>query len=50
MDSTGEFETTELEIYLEHNYDVQVTAAGSAFDLDLSSSNYSSNYAIPAAT
>lgn len=48
MDSTGGFETTQLEVYLEHNYDVQVTAAGSAFDLDSSSSDYSSDYAVAA--
>lgn len=48
VDSTGQFETTDLEIYLQHNYDVQVIAEGSAFDLDLSNSDYSNDYAIAA--
>ncbi len=48
VDSTGSFETTKLEIYLEHNYDVNVTGSVSAFVLDNSTSDYSADYAIPA--
>ena len=46
--STGTYTTSALEVKLDHNYDVQFTSTGTAFDLDTSSSDYSSSYAIPA--
>ncbi|MBS3813718.1 hypothetical protein KGY64_07830 [Candidatus Bipolaricaulota bacterium] len=48
VDSTGQYETTRLEVHLKHNYDVEITATGSSFDLDNNTSDYSSDYAIPA--
>jgi len=48
VDSTGSYESTELEIKLDHNYDVEVSGTLSAFDLDTSTSDYDSSYAVPA--
>jgi len=48
VDSTGQFETTTLEVYLQHNYNVQVTGSATGFQLDNETSDYSSAYVIPA--
>ncbi len=42
------YETTALEIYLEHNYAVKLTTTGTAFILDNATSDYSGTYALPA--
>lgn len=48
VDESGLFTSNTLEIKLDHNYDVSVANAGSAFDLDTDSSDYGSAYAVPA--
>lgn len=48
VSSTGNFSTTYLEVYLEHNYNVDLSTSGSAFVLDTGTSDYSSPYAISA--
>lgn len=44
----GSFTSSELEVKLDHNYDVSITGTGSAFDLDTSTSDYSDPYAVEA--
>ena len=48
VQATETYESSELEIKLDHNYNVEVSGSLSAFDLDTSTSDYDSSYAIPA--
>ncbi len=48
VSTTESFHTSDLEVHLQHNYDVEVAASVSAFSLDYSNSDYSSAYYIPA--
>ncbi len=45
---SGSFTSNDLEVKLDHNYDVSITGTGSAFDLDTDTSDYSDPYAVKA--